>query len=170
MGKKAKKTDDVDEEETSVDDEDASEAEAEEESTAKSSSKKKGKAASKNDDDEIEEESDEEETAEKDIFEEKSQVAKQFESTESKEEITEERMYTVPLARGYLMVGPLYRAKRAINEIKKFFLRHMKATELVILPEINEYVWSRGAGHPPRKIKIRATKSIEGTVTLYLAE
>lgn len=160
----------VDEEEIDADEEATSEAEAEEESKAKSSSKKKGKAAAAEDEDEIEEEPAEEEAAEKDIFEEKSQVAKQFETAESKEEITEERMYTVPLARGFLMVGPLYRAKRAINEIKKFFLRHMKATELVILPEVNEYVWARGAGHPPRKIKIRATKSIEGTVKLYLAE
>jgi len=164
MAKKSQKADDVDEEESTAD-EDAEEEEA----PAKTSSKKKGKAAPA--EDEIEEESAEEgEAAEKDIFEEKSKVAKQFETTESKEEITEERLYTVPLARGFLMVGPYYRAKRAINEIKKFFLRHMKAIDLVILPEVNEFVWARGSGHPPRKIKIRATKSIEGTVTLYLAE
>jgi ribosomal protein L31E len=165
MAKKSKKTTDVDEEDSVTDEETTSEADDGEDTQAKSSSKKKGKAAAKEDEDEIEEE-----TADKDIFEEKSQVAKQFETAEPKEEITEERTYVVPLARGYLMVGPLYRAKRAISEIKKFFLRHMKASELVILPEINEYVWSRGSGHPPRKIKIRATKSIEGTVTLYLAE
>jgi large subunit ribosomal protein L31e len=168
MGKKAMKkaTDDV-EEET---------AEMKEEPETKPSSKGKAKAKAAVEVEEkvsTTEKSKEDipaaEGAEKDIFEEKSEVAKQFETAEPKEEITEERTYIVPLSHA-LMVGPKYRAKRAINEIKKFFLRHMKAQELVILPEVNEHVWARGAGHPPRKIKIRATKSIEGTVTLYLAE
>ncbi|NMC04118.1 MAG: hypothetical protein GYA24_02840 [Candidatus Lokiarchaeota archaeon] len=106
----------------------------------------------------------------KEIFEEKSAVAKQFESAgESKEEITEERTYIVPLSRAYAS-PPKYRAKKAIILLREFFKRHMKATELVILPEVNDEIWSRSIKMPPRKIKIRATKSIEGKVTLYLSQ
>ncbi len=125
---------------------------------------------------EKEEKVDEEETLEtdtgkdagnEDIFEERSEVAKQFAEEENKEEITEERFYVVPLSRAY-MRPPKKRAKRAIFLLREFFKRHMKAEEIVVLPEVNEYVWERGIESPPRKIKIRATKSLEGTVTLYL--
>lgn len=102
-----------------------------------------------------------------DIFEERSGIAKQFEEA-PKEDITEERTYTVPLSRAYLR-PPKKRAKRAIALIRAFFKRHMKPEELVILPEVNEYVWERGIERPPRRIRIKATKSLEGTVTLYLA-
>nr|MDO8086241.1 50S ribosomal protein L31e [Candidatus Sigynarchaeum springense] len=104
----------------------------------------------------------------KEIFEEKSEVAKQFETAgEPKEEITEERKYIVPLSRAYAS-PPKYRAKKAIIILREFFKRHMKPTELVILPEVNDEIWSRSIERPPRKLKIRATKSIEGKVTLYL--
>ena len=111
---------------------------------------------------------DQDEEIEEEIFEERSEVAKQFE-TEEKEDITEERLYTVPLGKAYLR-PPKKRAKKAIRMIREFFQRHMKADELVILPEVNERVWEYGIERPPRKIKIRATKSIEGIVTLYLVE
>ena len=106
----------------------------------------------------------------KEIFEEKSAVAQQFEEAgEPKEEITEERTYVVPLSRAYGS-PPKYRAKKAVIILREFFKRHMKATELVILPEVNDEIWSRSIRRPPRKLKIRATKSIEGKVTLYLAQ
>jgi large subunit ribosomal protein L31e len=110
----------------------------------------------------------EEDDIEEEIFEERSEVAKQFES-EEKEEITEERLYTVPLGKAYLR-PPKKRAKKAIRMIREFFQRHMKADELIILPEVNERVWEYGIEKPPRRIKIRATKSLEGIVTLYLNE
>ncbi|MHA1681715.1 MAG: 50S ribosomal protein L31e [Promethearchaeota archaeon] len=103
---------------------------------------------------------------EDEIFEERSAIARQFEREED-EDITEERTYTVPLGKAY-MRPPNKRAKRAIAIIREFFARHMKPEELVILPEVNEYVFERGIQKPPRKVKIRATKSLEGTVTLYL--
>ncbi|MHA1847475.1 MAG: 50S ribosomal protein L31e [Promethearchaeota archaeon] len=113
------------------------------------------------------EQENDESSADENIFDERSAIAKQFQ-VEEKEDITEERTYTVPLSRAYLR-PPKKRAKRAINLIKKFFKRHMKPEELIILPEVNQEIWSRGIEKPPRKIKIRATKSIEGTVTLYIA-
>ncbi len=36
--------------------------------------------------------------------------------------------------------------------------------------EVNERIWGRGIEKPPRRIRVRAVKDEEGTVTLYLAE
>ena len=165
MGKKAKKAATDEEVEADVEEE-TDEAPAADETKA-ASKKGKGKKAA-----DEEKPLDAEEAAgdDKEIFEEKSEVAKQFEAAgESKEEITEERTYIVPLSRAYAR-PPKYRAKKAVIILREFFKRHMKATELVILPEVNDEIWSRSISHPPRKLKIRATKSIEGKVTLYLAQ
>ncbi|MEX2680866.1 MAG: 50S ribosomal protein L31e [Candidatus Sigynarchaeota archaeon] len=169
MGKKAKKAAmDEDKEETV---EETSEETATEETkpTPKKTKVKKAVTEEKSVDDEgVKHENTASTSTDKDIFEEKSEVAKQFETAgEPKEEITEERTYIVPLSRAYASPRK-YRAKKAIIILREFFKRHMKPTELVILPEVNDEIWSRSIERPPRKLKIRATKSIEGKVTLYL--
>ena len=97
---------------------------------------------------------------------------------EVEEEIVEERIYTIPLGRAWIS-PPKKRAPRAIRIIRGFITRHMKiktdtieeeAEKLVISNEVNEKIWSRGIKSPPRKIRIRAVKNKEGTVTLHLAE
>ena len=88
---------------------------------------------------------------------------------EKEEEIVEERIYTIPLRRAW--VSPWKkRAPRAIRLIKSFIQRHMKPEALVVSNEVNERIWDRGIEKPPRKIRVRATRNKEGTVTLYLAE
>lgn len=100
------------------------------------------------------------------------------EREEIEEEIVEERIYTIPLGRAWIS-PPKKRAPRAIRIIRGFIIRHMKiktdaieeeAERLVISNEVNEKIWSRGIKSPPRKIRIRAVKNKEGTVTLRLAE
>ncbi|MEM3703448.1 MAG: 50S ribosomal protein L31e [Candidatus Bathyarchaeia archaeon] len=101
---------------------------------------------------------------------------------EVEEEIIEERFYTIPLGKAWLM-PPSKRAPKAIRIIRDFVKRHMKletrkeneeqGTEpkkLIISNEVNERVWSRGIEKPPRKIRIRAAKDKDGNVTVYLAE
>ena len=46
----------------------------------------------------------------------------------------------------------------------------MKPENIVITNELNEEIWSRGIEKPPRKIRVKAVKDKEGTVTLHLAE
>ena len=88
---------------------------------------------------------------------------------EIEEEIVEERTYTIPLRRAW--VSPRNkRAPRAIRLVKTFIQRHMKPETLVVRNEVNERIWGRGIENPPRKIRVRAVKDREGTVTLYLAE
>jgi large subunit ribosomal protein L31e len=86
------------------------------------------------------------------------------------EEIIDERIYTVPLRKVYWTGNRLRRAKRAVRELQKFVERHMKPEFLVIQPEVNERIWSRGMQKPPRRIRIRATKNDEDLVRVYLAE
>lgn len=97
------------------------------------------------------------------------------------EEIVEERVYTVPLSRAWIM-PPNKRAPRAMRMVRSFVTKHMKLEarkegeeeeepkKLVISNEVNERVWSRGIEKPPRKIRIRTAKDKEGNITVYLAE
>lgn len=88
---------------------------------------------------------------------------------EVEEEIVEERIYTIPLRRAW--VSPRKkRAPKAVRLVKSFIQRHMKPEALVVRNEVNERIWGRGIEKPPRRIRVRAVKDREGTVTLYLAE
>ena len=84
------------------------------------------------------------------------------------EEIIDERVYTVPLAKA--RNGPRNkRAKKSIRFLKEFMTRHFKPESLVISQEVNQKIWERGIQKPPRKLKIRATKNVDGLVVVYLA-
>ena len=126
----------------------------------------------------------EEELEEKkaEVKEEEVEEAKPPKEEEVKEEFVEERFYTVPLGKAWLM-PPNKRAPKAIRIIRDFVKRHMKLEakaedeeeeaepkRLIISNEVNEKVWSRGIEKPPRKIRIRAAKDKDGNVTVYLAE
>ncbi len=86
------------------------------------------------------------------------------------EEIIDERIYTVPLRKAYWTGSRLRRSNRAIRILREFVERHMKPEELLIQPEVNERIWSRGIQKPPRRIRIRATKNSDNLVRVYLAE
>jgi large subunit ribosomal protein L31e len=97
------------------------------------------------------------------------------------EEIVEERIYTVPLGKAWIM-PPNKRSPKAMRMIRSFVMKHMKLEvrgekeeeeepkRLIISNDVNERVWMRGIEKPPRKIRIRAAKDKEGNVTVYLAE
>ncbi|MGQ9469164.1 MAG: 50S ribosomal protein L31e [Nitrososphaerales archaeon] len=83
-----------------------------------------------------------------------------------KEEMLE-RIYTIPLKR-MIMAPRQRRAKRAINIIREFAIRHMKASNIKLSPELNEKIWERGIRSPPRRITVKMVKDREGTVTISL--
>ena len=100
------------------------------------------------------------------------------------EEFVEERIYTVPLRKAWI-VPPNKRAPKAMRLIKAFVTKHMKLEagreeideeaeeeqrRLLISNEVNERIWRRGIEKPPRKVRIRAAKDKEGNVTVFLAE
>ncbi len=85
------------------------------------------------------------------------------------ENIVLERYYNIPLWKARLASGKK-RAPKAINVIKDFVKKHMKSEEIIIEPDLNEKIWSKGIEKPPQRILIRATKDEEGIVTVYLAK
>lgn len=104
------------------------------------------------------------------VFEEELEELEEIEEEEApKEEIIDERIYVIPLAKA--RHGPRNkRAKKAIRYLREFMERHFKPESLIISQPVNEKIWSRGIQKPPRKIKVRATKNIDGLVVVYLAE
>jgi large subunit ribosomal protein L31e len=105
------------------------------------------------------------------------------ERPEEEEEIVEEKTYTVPLGKAWIM-PPRKRTPRATRMLRSYIIKHMKIevgrkeeeeTEeepklLVISNEVNQKLWGRGVEKPPRKIRVRAAKDKDGNVTVYLAE
>jgi large subunit ribosomal protein L31e len=81
----------------------------------------------------------------------------------------EERVYTVPLGKAWAAQG-YRRAEKAMTLLRKFTERHMKPTEVIIDPSVNERLWARGIRNPPRKIRVKMTKDDEGVVVVELAE
>ncbi len=76
-----------------------------------------------------------------------------------------ERVYTINL--GKVLLSPdNRRSKRAINMIREFARHHMKTEDVKIDEELSHQIWKRGIRHPPRKIKVRMTKTDEGFVLI----
>ena len=93
------------------------------------------------------------------------------EEEEFEEEIQEERFYVVPLAKkGFERAARWKASKKAVKVLQEFLVRHMKPEgEVYVSQDLNERIWERGIKHPPRKIRIRVTKSTDGVVRAYLA-
>lgn len=115
----------------------------------------------------LDEISEEEEISE--IFEEEVEEIEEAKALEApKEEIIDERIYIIPLAKARR--GPRNKwAKKSIRFLKEYMERHFKPESLIISQEVNEKIWERGIKKPPRKLKVRATKNIDGLVVVYLA-
>ena len=133
---------------------------------------------------EEDEELDDEELEELDLEEEDEEEfveakKRRKEKDEVDQDIIEERFYTIPLSKAWI-VPRKKRAPKAARIVRSFVLKHMKVrTEaegeeeperLVIDNEVNEKLWSRGIEKPPRKIKVRVVKDNEGVITVLLAE
>lgn len=74
-----------------------------------------------------------------------------------------ERVYTINLGKVWLSPNNR-RAKRAINMIREFATRHMKTEQIKIDQDLSQTVWKNGIRSPPRKIRVKMTKTEEGYV------
>ena len=74
-----------------------------------------------------------------------------------------ERVYTINLGKVKLSQSQ-HRAVRAINMIREFAQHHMKVETIKIDEELSHQIWARGVRSPPRKIKVRMSKTDEGYV------
>ncbi len=98
--------------------------------------------------------------------EEKRPEEKPEEAPEEKIEFTSERDYIVPLSSVYWL-GRSKRAKRAVNVLRRFVVKHMKAEDVYIDQEVNEAIWSRSIEKPPRKIAIHVGITKEKKAYVY---
>jgi len=99
------------------------------------------------------------------VFEEEAEIE---EKEVPKEEIIDERIYIIPLAKA--RKGPRNKwAKKSIRYLRDFMTRHFKPESLIISQEVNERIWKHGIQKPPRKLKVRVTKNIDGLCVVYLA-
>ncbi|MCE2614271.1 MAG: 60S ribosomal protein L31, partial [Nitrosopumilus sp. (ex Thoosa mismalolli)] len=74
-----------------------------------------------------------------------------------------ERVYTINLGK-VLLSQSQHRAVRAINMIKEFARHHMKVEDIKIEEELAHQIWAKGVRSPPRKIRVRMSKTNEGYV------
>lgn len=81
-----------------------------------------------------------------------------------------ERVYTIPFFPKLNTIPRTKRASRAVRLIREFVSRHMKTDEIIISPEVNEFVWARGIKKPPRKITVRVVKSDDDVAEVYLVD
>ena len=74
-----------------------------------------------------------------------------------------ERVYTINLGK-VLLSQSQHRAVRAINMIKEFARHHMKVEDIKIEEDLAHQIWARGVRSPPRKVRVRMSKTDEGYV------
>jgi large subunit ribosomal protein L31e len=86
------------------------------------------------------------------------------------ETIIEERIYTVPFYPKLAYSNRLKRAPRAIKILREFVQRHMKASNVMIAPEVNERIWSRSREKPPRRIRVRCLRTSEDKIEVHLLD
>lgn len=80
------------------------------------------------------------------------------------------RVYVVPLRRKTLKAPKWRRSKKALCILKEFVKKHMKCENLVVLNEVNEFIWENGIKNPPGKIEINVLKKTENDKTkVYVA-
>jgi len=56
-----------------------------------------------------------------------------------------------------------------MRHLRSFIQRHLRCETIILTAEVNEFMWTRGIQHPPRRIRIRAVKTEDDIVTVFLA-
>lgn len=82
-----------------------------------------------------------------------------------------ERIYTVPLSGAYLH-NRRFRARRAVQILRAFLARHMKAKpeNVRLSQELNSYLLSHGMQAPPRKVRLKVSMGSDAIVRTELLE
>ncbi len=93
---------------------------------------------------------------------------------DDKKEVELDRVYIVPMRRGFSKVPHYKRAKKAVKTLKEFLAKHMKVEErdlnkVKVDIYLNNEIWFKGIKKPLIKVKVRA-KKIDGIVYAELAE
>lgn len=85
--------------------------------------------------------------------------------------MTIERIYIVPLRKGFIETARHKKTKKAVSTLKIFLSRHMKQDDMkkiLIGKNLNEELWKHGIKNPPHHVKINVIKEDDGTVKAEL--
>ncbi len=74
-----------------------------------------------------------------------------------------EKIFTVPLRKGWLKVPKYRRGKKAIGVLKSFLLKNLKK-DVKIGKHLNSEVWMRGNRKPPARVKVRIEEEKDSVV------
>ena len=77
--------------------------------------------------------------------------------------MAEEKIYTVPLRKGFLKAPGYDRSRKAKVTLKEFLEKHLKK-EVKIGKYLNLELWKRGRKHPPSKIQVRIEERKDETI------
>lgn len=80
-----------------------------------------------------------------------------------------ERVYIISL-RDVKRVPRTIRSPKAVRLVREFLQKHMKSDDIKIDSSVNEKIWERGIQKVPPKIKVKATKEEDGSVSVTLVE
>ena len=80
-----------------------------------------------------------------------------------------ERVYIIPL-RDVKRVPRTIRSPKAIRLVREFLKKHMKSDDIKIDTSVNGKIWERGIQKVPPKIKVKAVKEEDGSVSFTLVE
>lgn len=86
------------------------------------------------------------------------------------QKIVLERIYNIPLRKEFLKVAKYKRAKKAVRAVKEFLVHHMKSEDVKLGKYLNLKIWERGIKNPPHHVKVKVTKTEEGTVMAELVD
>lgn len=86
---------------------------------------------------------------------------------EKNKDIIEEKLFNIPLTSAWT-VPIKKRTPKAMRVLKVYIRKHMKAEEIAISSEVNEAFWRRGNEGVPRHIRVRAEKTKDNKVMIYL--
>jgi ribosomal protein L31E len=82
-----------------------------------------------------------------------------------------ERVYNIPLRKGFHDVAPHKKTKRAVATLQEFLSRHMKQPDMdkvLIGKNLNKELWKHGIKNPPCQVKVVVVKDDNGDVKAEL--
>jgi len=85
--------------------------------------------------------------------------------------MTIERVYNIPLRKGFVDVAAYKKTKRAVRTLQEFLSRHMKQPDMnkvLIGKNLNKELWKHGIKNPPGQIKVVVVKEDNGDVKAEL--
>lgn len=84
--------------------------------------------------------------------------------------MADEKVFNVPLRRGFQKSARWKRTKKAISVLKQYLMQHMKCelSEIRIGKHLNGAIWTNGIKNPPHHVKIHVLKDKDGIVRAEL--